>query len=123
MAIEILSPAGSFESLVAGIRCGANAVYLGGKMFNARKNAGNFDDDELRKAVEYAHARSVKVHVTLNTLVSDDEIDSVLSMIKHVCDSNADVLILQDIGLAELIKKVSSHASLEEVTAVFGEYS
>lgn len=117
MAIEILSPAGSFESLVAGVRCGANAVYLGGKAFNARRNAGNFDDEELRKAVEYAHARSVKVHVALNTLVSDDEIDTASAMIKHVCDCNADVLILQDLGIASLVKQcapeVQRHASTQ----------
>lgn len=109
MAIEILSPAGSFESLVAGIRCGANAVYLGGKAFNARRNAGNFDDEEFVKAVEYAHARSAKVHITLNTLVSDDEIDTASAMIKHVCDCNADVLILQDLGIAALAKQCAPH--------------
>lgn len=117
MAIEILSPAGSFESLVAGIRCGANAVYFGGKGFNARRNAGNFDEEEFRKAVEYVHERSAKAHVTLNTLVSDDEFDDALEMIKHVCDCNADVLILQDLGLAQLAKKsapqVQRHASTQ----------
>lgn len=125
MAIEILSPAGSFESLVAGVRCGANAVYLGGKAFNARKNAGNFDDEELRKAVEYAHAHFVKVHVALNTLVSDDEIDTASAMIKHVCDCNADVLILQDLGIASLVRDcapdVQRHASTQmSVQTSFG---
>lgn len=109
MAIEILSPAGSFDSLVAGVRCGADAVYLGGKAFNARKNAGNFDDEELCKAVEYAHSHSVKVHIALNTLVSDDEIDTASAMIKHVCDCNADVLILQDLGVAALAKATAPH--------------
>lgn len=109
MAIEILSPAGSFESLVAGIRCGANAVYFGGKGLNARRNAGNFDEDEFQEAVEYAHEHSVKAHVTLNTLVSDDEFDDALEMIKHVCDCNADVLILQDLGLAQLAKRCAPH--------------
>ena len=73
MISEILAPAGSFEALTAAVRCGANAVYLGGKAFNARRNASNFSDEELRQAVEYCHARNVKVYLTLNTLVGDGE--------------------------------------------------
>ena len=56
MKFEILAPAGSQESLIAGVRCGADAVYLGGKVLNARRNAGNFNDEELKNAVEYCHA-------------------------------------------------------------------
>ena len=62
MKFEILAPAGSQEALVAGVRCGANAVYLGGKSFNARRNAGNFDDAALAAAVKYCHERNVKVY-------------------------------------------------------------
>lgn len=117
MAIEILSPAGSFESLVAAIRCGANAVYLGTKAFNARRNAGNFDYGELNEAVEYAHGRRVDVHVTLNTLVSDDELTDAVDTIKHICDSKADVLILQDLGAAYLAREcapdIKRHASTQ----------
>mgnify|MGYP002514115119 CR=1 FL=1 len=72
MISEILAPAGSFEALTAAVRCGANAVYLGGKAFNARRNASNFSDEELRQAVEYCHARNVKVYLTLNTLEVND---------------------------------------------------
>ena len=75
MATEILAPAGSIESLRAAVKCGANAVYLGGKVLNARRNASNFSDDELAQAVEYCHARNVKVYLTLNTLVSDSELE------------------------------------------------
>ena len=63
---EILAPAGSFDSLIAAVQCGANAVYLGGKGMNARRNAGNFDAEELRRAVEYCHLRGVKVYQTIN---------------------------------------------------------
>ena len=69
MVAEILAPAGSIESLKAAVRCGANAVYLGGKALNARRNASNFSETELAEAVEYCHARNVKVYLTLNTLV------------------------------------------------------
>ena len=72
--VEILAPAGSMESLVAAVRCGANAVYLGTKEINARRGAANFDFDELEKAVEYCHARDVKVYLTLNILVADSEL-------------------------------------------------
>ena len=71
-APEILAPAGGQESLVAAVRAGADAVYLGAKGFNARRNAENFAD--LAEAVSYCHARGVKTHIALNTLVSDDEL-------------------------------------------------
>ena len=69
MKFEILAPAGSQESLIAGVRCGADAVYLGGKVLNARRNAGNFNDEELKNAVEYCHARGVKVYLDRKSVV------------------------------------------------------
>lgn len=117
MSIEILSPAGSFDSLVAAIRCGADAVYLGTKAFNARRNAGNFDFDELKEAVRYAHERSADIHVTLNTLVADNEITDAVNTVKHICESRADVLILQDLGVAFIAKTcapdIKRHASTQ----------
>ena len=74
---EILAPAGSFESVEAAVRCGADAVYFGGKAFNARRNASNFEGEEIGRAVEYCHARGVKVYITLNTLASDRELEAV----------------------------------------------
>lgn len=117
MATEILAPAGSFESLKAAVRCGANAVYLGGKALNARRNASNFSDDELAEAVEYCHARNVKVYLTLNTLVSDSELETAYEAVKRACEINADALILQDLGLAAVVRRVSQsipmHASTQ----------
>lgn len=117
MIPEILAPAGSFESLTAAVRCGANAVYLGGKAFNARRNASNFSDDELRQAVEYCHARKVKVYLTLNTLVGDGELGTAYDAIRSACEANVDALILQDTGLAAMVRRVSSsmpiHASTQ----------
>ena len=114
---EILAPAGSLQCVIAAVRTGADAVYLGTKSFNARRNADNFSDEELRQAIAYCHARGVKVHITLNTLITDEEIPSAVDVIKHVCSLGADVLILQDIGLASLAKKIAPslerHASTD----------
>ena len=72
---ELLAPAGSWEALVAAVQNGADAVYLGGKMFNARQSASNFDHDEMARAVEYAHVRGVKIYVTVNILLADHELE------------------------------------------------
>ena len=103
--IEILAPAGSFESVRAAVRTGADAVYFGTKQFNARAKADNFSDEELCEAVDYCHARNVRVNITMNTLISDSELPDALKVIEHVCESKADVLILQDLGLASLVRK------------------
>ncbi len=117
MAAEILAPAGSFDALTAAVRCGANAVYLGGKSLNARRNAANFSDEELKKAVEYCHARNVNVYLTLNTLVSDNEEKTAYEAIECACKADVDALILQDIGLASMVRQVSPdmpiHASTQ----------
>lgn len=104
MEFEILAPAGSMESLVAGVRSGANAVYLGGKSFNARRNAGNFNNDELKKAVTYCHERGVKVYLTLNIVVSDDEWELAYNSVKDALEAGIDAFIIQDIGIAKMIK-------------------
>lgn len=116
MAAEILAPAGSFEAMQAAVRCGANAVYLGGKAFNARRNASNFDDSELKNAVDYCHKRNVKVYLTLNTLVSDNEIETAYGAIKSACDAGVDAFIVQDIGLAAVVRRVCSSAVLHAST-------
>ncbi len=115
--IEILAPAGSFESVKAAVRCGADAVYFGTKQFNARAKADNFTDEELGEAVDYCHSHGVKVNITMNTLISDGELPSALKVIEHVCKNRADVLILQDLGLAQLVRKcapdIERHASTQ----------
>ncbi len=116
MTAEILAPAGSFESLTAAVRCGANAVYLGGKALNARRNAANFSDEELKKAVEYCHARNVKVYLTLNTLVGDSEKETAYEAIECACNASVDALILQDIGLASMVRQVSPDMPLHAST-------
>lgn len=116
MAAEILAPAGSFEAMQAAVRCGANAVYLGGKAFNARRNASNFDDGELKNAVDYCHKRNVKVYLTLNTLAGDSEIQTAYDAIKSACDAGVDAFIVQDIGLAAVVRRVCSSAVLHAST-------
>ena len=114
---ELLAPAGSALSVLAAVRAGADAVYLGAKAFNARRGAENFDDDALRDAIRYCRLHGVKVHITLNTLVSDAELPQAKAIIRHVCALGADVLILQDLGLAALAKQCAPdllrHASTQ----------
>ena len=71
--VELLAPAGTFEAFVAAVQNGANAVYIGGERFGARAFAANFSDEEIIKAVKYAHIRDVRVYVTVNTLIKDDD--------------------------------------------------
>lgn len=103
--MEILSPAGSPESLLAAVRSGADAVYLGGSAFSARASAKNFDNDALREAVEYCHARGVKVYLAVNTLLRQEELENALQLIEYACTLPVDAVILQDVGLAALLKE------------------
>ena len=106
MQFEILAPAGSMESLIAGVRCGAHAVYLGGQTFNARRGAGNFSPQELQAAVQYCHTRGVKVYMTLNTLVSDSELPGAVAAAGNALDTGVDAFIVQDLGLAAALAAV-----------------
>lgn len=116
MKFEILAPAGGMESLVAGVRSGANAVYFGGKLFNARRNAGNFYDDELKEAVEYCHKRGVRAYLTLNILVSDSELEQVYCAVKSALEAGVDAFIVQDIGVAKFIRRYFPQAKLHGST-------
>ncbi|MCR4747811.1 MAG: U32 family peptidase [Clostridiales bacterium] len=114
--VEILAPAGSFDALVAAVRCGADAVYLGAGDFNARRNADNFTEKELKEAINYCHVRNVKVYLTLNTLVFDAEVSAALELLSCVCALGADALIVQDLGLARLIREVAPDMPLHAST-------
>lgn len=100
---EILAPAGSMESLIAAVRCGANAVYLGTKGINARRGATNFTFDELKQAVEYCHARDVKIYLALNILISDSERELAYKTVEAGLSLGVDAFIIQDLGLAKII--------------------
>ena len=103
---EILAPVGSQESLLAAVRSGANAVYLGTKNFNARRNADNFDNFNLTEAVKYCHSYGVKVYVTLNTIIFDKELNSLYETIKEIAESQADAVIVQDFATVKAVKKI-----------------
>ena len=116
MNFEVLAPAGSMESLIAGVRSGANAIYLGGKSFNARRNAGNFDNEELKRAVEYCHSHSVKVYLTLNILVRDDEMENAYNTVRDALLCGVDAFIVQDVGVAKMIREHFQSARLHGST-------
>ena len=117
--IELLAPVGSFDALKAAVQNGANAVYLGGKDFSARASANNFDREELIEAVKYAHIRDVRVFVTTNTLIKQNEIEDFVEYAKFLYDIDVDALIMQDIGVAMLIHDLlpdfELHASTQMV--------
>ncbi len=115
--VEILAPCGGKEQLIAAVRSGANAVYLGLCSHNARAKAENFDSETLVWAVRFCHARNVKVYVTLNTLVTDDEIPEIIEALRLVSKAGADAVIVQDLAVAKLVKEclkdVELHASTQ----------
>ena len=115
--IEILAPVGGREQLEAAVRSGADAVYLGLGNFNARQSADNFTGDSFKDAVSYCHSRGVAVHVTLNTLVKDDEMDDLVDEIRVIAESGADAVLIQDLGVAKLVRElcptIKMHASTQ----------
>lgn len=113
---EILAPAGSPEALTAAVRCGADAVYLGAGNFNARQNAHNFTTAALREAVAYCHSRDVKVYLTLNTLIRQEELPPVMAVVEQACELGIDALIIQDLGLAALVRRAAPDMSLHAST-------
>ncbi|PAB59426.1 U32 family peptidase [Anaeromicrobium sediminis] len=102
--VELLAPVGSMESLKAAVENGADAVYLGGKLFNARQSANNFDEEELKEAVEYCHVRNAKVFVTINTLILDKEMKDLGRYVFFLYNIGIDAVIVQDLGVAKMIK-------------------
>lgn len=113
---EILAPAGSMESLVAAIRCGANAVYLGSKAFSARANATNFDNEELKQAVEYAHKCGAKIYQTINTLIFDSQFEEIKKVIEFSVSIGVDAFIVQDLGVCQYIKQIAPQMPLHAST-------
>ncbi len=114
--MELLAPAGDESALRAAVQNGADAVYLGAGAFNARRHAGNFDGEALDAAVRYCHARGVKVHVTLNTLVRQDEFPALLEAVRAVNASGADAVIVQDFGVARALRQVAPEIQLHAST-------
>lgn len=103
---ELLAPVGEWDALAAAVQGGADAVYLGGKAYSARQYAGNFGPDELPRAVTYAHVRGVRVYVTVNTLSKEAELAPVLGYVAGLYEAGVDALIVQDLGLLRLLRRV-----------------
>ena len=117
MIPELLAPVGSMEHLKVAINAGASSVYLSGKNYGARKFAENFTLDELEDAVNTAHMHNVKVYVTVNTVIKEDELESVINYASKLYAMGVDAVLVQDLGLVELIRKhlpdLKIHASTQ----------
>ncbi len=115
--MELLSPAGGFDSLFAAVQTGADAVYMGFGAFNARRSAKNFTDEEFASAVSYCHLRGVRVFLTLNTLLTDRELAQAADALKKACAMGVDAILVQDWGLLtlarEIVPDVPLHASTQ----------
>ena len=117
MRPEILSPAGSWESMVAAVQNGADAVYLGVGTFNARRSAKNFAPEDLLAAVQYCHLRGAKVYLTVNTLLGDRELEEAAELLRLASRCGVDSVLVQDWGVFTLAREVAPdlpvHASTQ----------
>ena len=107
-SVELLAPAGTWDALVADVESGADAVYLGGKHFNMRMHEGdfNFDDAALKKAIDYAHAHDVRLYITLNNLISDEELPALKEYLQYLEEIQPDALLVQDFAVLELVHEM-----------------
>ena len=113
---EILAPAGSLESLKAAVNCGADAVYIGGKQFSARQNAANFDNAELKQAADLCHLHNIKIYLTVNTIIFDNQVNEFAEFIKNAANAGIDAFIVQDFGAAEIIRNIVPDANIHGST-------
>ena len=102
--MENLAPAGTYEALDRAVAAGADAVYLGCSAFSARAGAGNFDEEQLRRAVAFAHLHHVRVHVTVNTLIKDSEMDEVKGLLRLLNEVRVDAVLVQDLGVLRMAR-------------------
>ena len=123
--IELLAPAGNEDALRAAVQSGADAVYIGGPKFGARRSAKNFSIESIKQQADYCHLYGVDLHVAVNTLIKEKELGEVVDYVRELNDAGVDALIIQDIGAAELIRKavpdMALHASTQmTVTSLEG---
>jgi len=116
MKIELLSPAGNFESLIAAIEGGCDAVYLSGTLFGARAFANNFNDEEIVEAIKYCHLYGVKVYVTTNILIYEHEVDNFIKYVEFLHKNNVDAIIMQDLGMMDLVHKTFPNLEIHAST-------
>ena len=101
--IEVLAPAGSFESMVAAVNAGADAIYIGGSRFGARAYANNLDEDMMIRAIDYVHLHGCKLYMTVNTLVKEKELPDLFGYLKPYYEAGLDAVIVQDLGVFTFI--------------------
>ena len=115
--VELLAPAGTMEALKAAVNCGCDAIYLGMTKFGARAYATNFDSETIKEAIEYCHLNNVKIYVTMNTIVFEDELEAAYAQIKELYELGIDAIIIQDIALLDYVKThcpdMEAHASTQ----------
>lgn len=114
--VELLAPAGNMENLKYAVMAGCDAVYLGLKKFGARAFSSNFSDSEFIEAVKYCHLYGVKVYVTLNTIIYDYEVDSFLETVDFIHKNNADAVLIQDLGMLDLVRKTYPNLEIHAST-------
>ena len=114
--VELLAPAGNMDSLKAAVMAGCDAVYLGGVLFGARAFAGNFTNEEIVDAINYVHLYGVKVYVTINTIIYDSEVERFLDYVRFLHKNNVDAVIIQDIGMFDLLRKKFPNLELHAST-------
>lgn len=114
--MELLSPAGDFESLKTAVKNGADAVYIGGPYFSARKNAKNFTEEEIKKAVDFCHLYGVRVYVALNILIKQEELERATLYAKRLIELGTDGIIVQDLGVLNLIREMSDEIKINAST-------
>lgn len=113
---EILAPAGSPEALTAALRCGADAVYVGGKSFSARQNAENFDLPQLEEAARFCHLYGAKLYLTTNTLIREEEFPALEVFVRNAVSCGIDAFLIQDLGVLSLLREIAPNVPLHAST-------
>ena len=113
---ELLCPAGNFKMLEAAIYNGADAVYLSGNKFGARKFANNFNNEEIIEAIRLAHLYGVKVYITINTLIKDEEVEEFINFVEFIHKNNVDAVLMQDLGMINLVRKTFPNLEIHAST-------
>ncbi len=116
---ELLMPAGSVEAFIQAVHNGADAIYLGMKEFSARSSANNFSKEEYLWAIEYAHIHNVSVYVAINTLIDDERFEKAIELIAFLSNNDVDAIIIQDIGLLEVVSKMFVNLEIHASTQMF----
>jgi putative protease len=114
--VELLAPAGDWDALIAAVENGADAIYLGGKLFNARQFAGNFDADQLKRALDYVHIRGARIYLTMNTLATDAELQQAIDFAEKAYLMGIDGIIVQDLGFAGALRRLYPDLDLHAST-------